>query len=156
VIAALRLSRVSKAAPMDYLTGMNEAPPARDWSHNGISPYVAGLTCRCPRCGKGKLFSGLLTLRPRCEACGLDYAFADVGDGATVFIILISGFLVVGAMLLTEVLYQPPLWVHAMIWLPVILLMTVGPLRPMKATLMALQYHHAAAEGQLTKVDHQS
>jgi uncharacterized protein (DUF983 family) len=155
VIAALRLSRVSKAPPMDYLTGMNEVS-SRDWPHPDVSPYVAGLTCRCPRCGKGKLFSGLLTLRPRCEVCGLDYAFADVGDGATVFVILISGFLVVGAMLLTEVVYQPPLWVHAMVWLPVILLMTIGPLRPMKATLMALQYHHAAAEGQLTKVDRQS
>jgi len=133
---------------------MNEAVPSKDWPKPDVSPYVAGLTCACPRCGKGKLFSGLLTLRPRCEVCGLDYTFADVGDGATVFVILISGFLVVGAMLLTEVIYEPPFWVHAVLWLPIILLMTVGPLRPMKAILMALQYHHAAAEGRLTKVDH--
>jgi len=135
---------------------MNAASQDKDLPQSAVSPYVAGLTCRCPRCGKGKLFSGFLTLRPRCEACGLDYSFADVGDGATVFVILISGFLVVGAMLLTEVIYQPPFWVHAVLWLPIILLMTMGPLRPMKAGLMALQYHHAAAEGRLTRIDPQS
>jgi uncharacterized protein (DUF983 family) len=73
-----------------------------------------------------------------------------------VFVILFSGFAVVAGMLLVEVAYQPPLWVHAMIWLPVILIMTLGPLRPMKAGLIALQYHHAAAEGKLTKVEPKS
>ena len=63
---------------------------------------------RCPRCGKGKLFRGFLTLRPRCEVCGLDYCFADAGDGPAVFIILFAGFIVVGAALITEVIYQPP------------------------------------------------
>ena len=125
-------------------------------SHPGISPYVAGLTCCCPRCGKGKLFTGFLTLKPGCEVCGLDYGFADAGDGPTVFVILFSGFAVVAGMLLVEVAYQPPLWVHALIWLPVILTMTLGPLRPMKAGLIALQYHHAAAEGKLTKVEPKS
>jgi uncharacterized protein (DUF983 family) len=127
-----------------------------DQPHLAVSPYVAGLTSRCPRCGKGKLFSGFITLRPNCEACGLDYSFADSGDGPTVFVILISGFIVVGGMLLVEVMYQPPFWLHAIIWTPLILLMTLGPLRPMKAGLIALQYHHAAAEGKLTKVETKS
>ena len=39
-----------------------------------VSPYVAGLAGRCPRCGKGRLFQGFLNLRPRCDVCGLDYA----------------------------------------------------------------------------------
>ena len=34
-------------------------------------------------------------------------------------------------------------------WGPLILLTTLGPLRPMKALLIALQYHHKAAEGQV-------
>ena len=50
---------------------------------------MRGIACKCPRCGKGKLYSGFLTLRPRCEACGLDYAFIDAGDGPAVFIIMI-------------------------------------------------------------------
>jgi uncharacterized protein (DUF983 family) len=108
---------------------------------------LAGLSCACPRCGKGKLFKGYVTLRPRCDVCGLEYSFADSGDGPAVFIILIAGFIVVGAALVTEILYQPPFWVHAVLWLPLILIVTLGPLRPMKGLLIALQYHHKAAEG---------
>ena len=61
---------------------------------------LAGLLCACPRCGKGKLFRGFLTLRPHCEVCGLDYGFADAGDGPAVFIILFAGFIVVAAALI--------------------------------------------------------
>ena len=113
----------------------------------------AGLSCACPRCGKGKLFQGFLTLRPRCDVCGLDYNFADSGDGPAIFIMLIAGFIVVGAALVTEALYQPPLWVHAALWLPLIVILTLGPLRPMKGLLIDLQYFHKAAEGRLSGRD---
>ena len=90
------------------------------------SPVMRGLAGRCPRCGKGKLFDGFLTLRPRCEACGLDYSFVDSGDGPAFFVMLFAGFIVVGSALVVEVLYQPPFWVHAVLWLPLILLTTLG------------------------------
>jgi uncharacterized protein (DUF983 family) len=110
-------------------------------------PIGRGLACRCPRCGKGKLFRGFLTLAPRCERCGLDYAFAEAGDGPAVFVILIAGFIVVGAALLVEMRYEPPYWVHALLWGPLILITTLLPLRAMKSLLIALQYHHQAEEG---------
>jgi uncharacterized protein (DUF983 family) len=116
-------------------------------------PIMRGLACRCPACGKGKLLQGFLALAPRCEACGLDYAFADAADGPAFFVMSISGFLVVFAALAVEVLYQPPFWVHAMLWLPLILLTTLLPLRPMKGLLIALQYHHKAAPGRLVGGD---
>jgi uncharacterized protein (DUF983 family) len=110
---------------------------------------LRGLACKCPRCGEGKLYAGFLTLRPSCDVCGLDYAFIDAGDGPAVFIIMIAGFIVVGAALVVEMKYQPPFWVHAALWAPLILATTLLPLRSMKALLIALQYHHKAAEGQL-------
>ena len=113
------------------------------------SPIVAGLTCRCPRCGKGKLFEGFLSLRQRCDVCGLNYNFADAGDGPAVFIILLAGFVVVGCALVVEFKYAPPFWVHAMLWAPLILATTLLPLRPMKGLMIALQFHHKAAEGRL-------
>ena len=61
---------------------------------------IRGLACKCPRCGKGKLYQGFLTLRPACENCGLDYAFIDSGDGPAVFIIMIAGAIVVGCALI--------------------------------------------------------
>ena len=68
-----------------------------------------------------------------------------------VFVILFAGFVVVGAALVVETLYAPPLWVHAVLWLPLILLTTLVPLRSIKGVLIALQYHHKAAEGRLQR-----
>jgi len=114
-------------------------------------PIARGLRGRCPRCGEGKLFAGFLRLRSRCDRCGLDYGFADAGDGPAVFVILIGGFIVVFAALITEILYQPPYWLHAALWLPLILIVTLAPLRLIKGLLIALQFHHKAAEGRLEK-----
>jgi uncharacterized protein (DUF983 family) len=104
---------------------------------------------RCPRCGRGRLFDGFIRLRPRCAACGLDYSFADSGDGPAVFVILIAGFIVVAMALIVEFAYQPPFWLHALLWGPLILVVTLAPLRLLKGLLIALQYHHKAAEGRL-------
>jgi uncharacterized protein (DUF983 family) len=114
-------------------------------------PIARGLRGRCPRCGEGKLFQGFLNLRAKCDHCGLDYSFADAGDGPAVFVILLGGFIVVFAALVTEILYQPPYWLHAALWLPLILLVTLAPLRMIKGLLIALQYHHKAAEGRLER-----
>jgi len=113
-------------------------------------PLLRGLRCRCPRCGEGRLLQGFLRLRPRCEHCGLDFSFADAGDGPAVFVILFAGFVVVFAALLVEFAYKPPYWVHVALWLPLVLVATLGPLRPLKGILIALQYHHKAAEGRLS------
>ena len=100
----------------------------------------AGLLCACPRCGKGKLFQGFLTLRPRCDVCGLDYGFADAGDGPAVFIMFFAGFIVVGAALVTEVLYRPPYWVHAALWGPLTVGLALALLQPVKGAIVAWQW----------------
>jgi uncharacterized protein (DUF983 family) len=117
------------------------------------APIMRGICGRCPRCGKGKLFQGFLALAPRCDRCGLDYSFADSADGPAFFAMFISGFIVVFAALAVEVLYRPPFWVHAALWLPLIVATTLAPLRPIKGVLIALQYHHQAAEGRLAGVN---
>jgi len=122
---------------------MNDTPPTV------TEGALRGIACKCPRCGKGGIYAGFLTLRPRCEACGLDFAFMDSGDGPAIFIIMIAGAIVVGAALIVEVKYQPPFWLHAALWLPLIAVTTLLPLRAMKSLLIALQYHHKAAPGRL-------
>lgn len=113
------------------------------------SPVSTGLRCRCPRCGEGALFEGFLTMKPRCSACGLDYAFADAGDGPAVFVILFAGFIICAMALVVEVKYSPPYWVHAIIFLPLVLIVCLGLLRPMKGLMIALQYRNNAREGRL-------
>jgi len=114
---------------------------------DAVSASVRG---RCPRCGEGKLFSGFLTLAPKCEACGLDYAFADAGDGPAVFVILIAGSFLVGSLLYVEIRYEPPIWVHLGVFLPLTVLVVLGLLRPLKAVLIGLQYRNKAEEGRLS------
>jgi uncharacterized protein (DUF983 family) len=115
------------------------------------SPFAAGLNGRCPRCGEGRMFAGYLKVRPGCGACGLDFSFADSADGPAVFIMLIAGFSILGGALWFDITYEPPIWVHLAIWLPLALVLCLGLLRPMKGIAIALQYANKAEEGRLEK-----
>lgn len=111
-----------------------------------VSPLRAGLTCRCPRCGRGRLFHGFLTVAPRCATCDLDLGSADSGDGPAVFVVLILGIFVVGGALAVEMAFTPPLWLHMVVWLPVATAGALALLRPFKGVLIALQFHHQAGQ----------
>jgi len=109
---------------------------------SAVSPFRAAFACRCPRCGEGRLFSGLLDVRQACDACGLDLSSQDAGDGPAVFAILFLGALVVGLAALVEIKFSPPVWVHLLLWGPLIVIGAIAVLRPLKAGLIALQYRH--------------
>lgn len=114
-----------------------------------VSPYAAGLGCKCPRCGQGKLFDGFLKLGAACPVCGLDYAKADSGDGPAVFVIFIVGFIAVALAFVARYVWYAPMAVALLVSVG----FTVGSilllLRPFKATMIALQYSNKAAEGRL-------
>jgi uncharacterized protein (DUF983 family) len=98
--------------------------------------------------GAARCLPAISRLR-RCDSCGLDYSFADVGDGPAVFVILVTGFIVVGAALYVEMVYAPPYWLHALLWGSLAILLPLVLLRSFKGVLIALQYKHKAQEGQL-------
>src|SRR5512140_1882922 len=108
------------------------------------STIVSGILGRCPACGRGKMFSGYLTLAPRCKTCGLDYSFADSGDGPAVFVILVTGFIGVGSDLYVEMVYSPPFLRHAALWGPLAILLPLLRLRSFEGVLIALQYKNKA------------
>lgn len=83
-----------------------------------------------------------MTIREKCDHCGLDLAANDSADGPAVFLIFILGFLLVPIALLADALFDIPLAVHAIIWSVVALGLTLGSLRPLKAYIIALQYKH--------------
>lgn len=114
-----------------------------------VDPVKSGLTGHCPRCGEGKLFDGFLTVAPRCRVCGLDYSFADSGDGPAAFVILIIGFIVVGLALWMEVDYSPPLWVHFILWVPLAIILSLLAMRSIKGILINLQFRNKASQGRL-------
>ena len=88
------------------------------------------------------MFTGLLSVRPCCPACGLDLSAQDAGDGPAVFVILFLGLIVVGLAAIVEIKFAPPLWLHMVLWTPLILGGAILMLRPLKAGLIALQYKH--------------
>jgi len=110
------------------------------------NPFVAGLACRCPNCGRGRLFEGFLRVAERCEACGFDLRAADSGDGPAVFIILIVGFVACFGMLFTEIAYRPPIWVELSVWPLVGAVLCLALLRPAKGLMLAMQFHNRASE----------
>ena len=81
-------------------------------------------------------------MRQACEVCGLDLSAQDAGDGPAVFAILLLGMLVIGLAALVEINFSPPLWLHLVLWTPLILIGAVVMLRPLKAGLIALQYRY--------------
>ncbi|MBL4895234.1 MAG: DUF983 domain-containing protein [Emcibacter sp.] len=116
---------------------------------NAVSPFRAGLLCKCPKCGTGKLYNGFLTLGGSCDHCGLDYSTFDSGDGPAVFIIMFLGFIIVGLALFVEVKFSPPMWLHLLMWVPCIIGGSLLLLRPAKALMVAAQYNFNASEGKL-------
>jgi uncharacterized protein (DUF983 family) len=107
-----------------------------------VSLAHAAFACRCPRCGEGRLFTGLLAVSPACPSCGLDFSAEDAGDGPQVFVIFFLGLIVVGLAALVELKFEPPIWVHVVVWTPLILGGAILLLRPLKAGLIALQHRH--------------
>jgi uncharacterized protein (DUF983 family) len=107
---------------------------------------IAALGCRCPRCGKGPLFRGLLRIRDRCPVCDLDLAGNDVGDGPAALIILVLGSVVVGLALWVEIAFSPPIWVHVLVWPVVTIPAAIWLMRVMKAGLVAVQFRYRASE----------
>ena len=116
-----------------------------------LPPTRTGMRGLCPRCGEGRLIRGFLDVQPSCQVCGLDLAFADSGDGPAVFIMMIVGFIVVGLALFVEFTFAPPYWVHAVLWIPLVVGLSIGLLRPLKGFLIAQQYKHRAEPGRIAE-----
>ena len=117
-----------------------------------LNTLSTGLRCRCPRCGEGKLFSGFLTVAKECDACGLDYSFADPADGPAFFVMTAVGMVVIAVFTWVEVAYHPPLWVHMVTVFPALIIGCLGALRPVKSWMVASQFFHKAEEAKFSSL----
>ncbi len=114
-----------------------------------VSPFAAGLSCKCPRCGQGKLYKNFLSLEDRCASCGLDYSNADAADGPAVFVIFIVGFLAVTLMIVARYVWYWSIPVAFGVSAAFTIGAVLAMLRPLKAVMIALQYRNKAEEGRL-------
>jgi uncharacterized protein (DUF983 family) len=97
------------------------------------------------------MFDGFLKLRAQCEICGLDYSYAEPADGPAFFVQMVACVPAVIFTLMLEILASPPVWVHFVTSLPLLLLTTILPIRPLKGWLVASQFFFMAREGRLVR-----
>lgn len=119
--------------------------------HSDISALKTGIAGKCPRCGRGRLFAGYLTVAKSCSSCGLSFEFADGGDGAAWFVMLFVCIVGVGSILGIEVAYAPPFWVHVLIAIPLLIILPMVLLRPVKGVLLCQQWKTGAGDGREVK-----
>ncbi|MEE1877614.1 DUF983 domain-containing protein [Altererythrobacter litoralis] len=106
----------------------------------------AALFGLCPRCGSRSLFSGTVKFADHCRVCGLDLSRFNVGDGPAGFLTLVIGAIMVALAIWLDVAASPPLWAHALIWIPLTVAAVLGGLRVSKAALLAAEYRNKAGE----------
>jgi len=78
--------------------------------------------------------------------CGFDFRRLNTGDGPAVFVMQIAGGIVVFSALGVELAYGPPMWVHLVLWLPLVAVLALGLMRPAKGLMIGLQARNRAAE----------
>lgn len=81
-----------------------------------------GLLFKCPACGEGKIFRKFLKVADTCNHCGEELHHHRADDAPPYFTIFIVGHIVIPLLTWVEIAYQPEMWVHAALWVP----MTIG------------------------------
>jgi uncharacterized protein (DUF983 family) len=103
-------------------------------------PVVRGFLGRCPKCGEGKMFRAFLKVADSCPACGEELHHHRADDFPAYLVIVIVGHIVVAMTLAVEAAFAPPLWLHALIWLPITTALALALLQPVKGAVVAWQW----------------
>jgi uncharacterized protein (DUF983 family) len=127
---------------------LGDARPPRDvWR-----ALRRGFALRCPACGAAPLFGRYLKVRDACSGCGEALHHHRADDAPAYFTILIVGHVIVGAVLPVERVFSPPLWLHALLWGPLTLALTLALLPRIKGCIVGLQWafymHGFGSEGE--------
>lgn len=125
----------TQSTPTSFGTAVEDMPARPVWP-----AVMRGLKAKCPACGIGSMFEGYLTVRDSCPACGEELHHHRADDAPPYFTIVIVGHIIVSLVLSVEIAFQPPFWVHALLWGPLTLIACLSLLRPIKGGLVAYQW----------------
>jgi uncharacterized protein (DUF983 family) len=100
-----------------------------------------GLACRCPNCGKGKLFRAYLKVNETCPVCGEELFHHRADDLPPYLSIVIVGHVLIFAMLEIEMKFQDvnPLWYMATL-VPLAVALPLLLLPSIKGAVVGLQW----------------
>lgn len=117
-------------------TDLTLKPPRPLWP-----AMLNGMKCRCPNCGRGKLFSRYLNVVDQCTECGTELFHHRADDAPPYLVITIVGHLAVGAVLHMEMSATPlhPL-TYLWIMIPLIIISSLILLPVIKGAVVGLQW----------------
>ncbi len=117
------------------------AGPSAEAAPRAVGPsLLRGARGLCPACGEGRLFARYLKVAPFCATCGEELHHHRADDAPPYVVILAVGHIVVPLLVIVEELYQPPVWGHLALWLPLTLALSLVLLPIAKGALVSLQW----------------
>lgn len=148
------MRRVAAAADrrFEIFVGSDQIPVMYEIQRSWKSAMARGLTCRCPACGKGRLFRAFLKVADTCPTCGTDLHHQRADDAPPYFTMMIVGHILIPAVVIVERVWHPEIWLQLSLWLPLTFFLTIGLIQPVKGAIVGLQWalrmHGFAAEQQ--------
>lgn len=77
-------------------------------------------------------------MNPQCPECHTEIERYRADDAPAYFVIFIVGHIIVPMILVVEKLYQPALWLHGVLWLPLCLGLSLWLLPRVKGATIGL------------------
>ncbi len=99
-----------------------------------------GLACKCPACGKGKLFRAYLKVADTCPHCGEALHHHRADDGPAYLTILIVGHLMAPVLLFVYPRWMPEPWMMALGLSAGCIALSLALLPRMKGMVVAIQW----------------
>lgn len=99
-----------------------------------------GWAQRCPACGNGAMYHKYLKVNDTCPSCKEELHHQRADDAPPYFTMTITAHIVVGGIMLAEQMFAPPTWVHLVIWLPMLVLLSLWLLPRVKGALVGYQW----------------
>lgn len=117
------------------------SPAPRGQSVSLLKALGRGFAMKCPCCGEGRAFGKFLKVVHSCDVCHEELHHHEADDYPAYLVIFLIGKMVFAGVLIVELAYTPPYWVHFAIWMPLVLFGALGMLQPIKGAVVALQWH---------------
>jgi len=100
-----------------------------------------GYMGKCPHCGEGKMFRAYLKVVEACPSCGEELHHQRADDAPPYMTIFVVGHIIGAGMLWVEHQNDElPIWIHAIVWPVLTLMLSFYFLPRIKGALIGLQW----------------
>ncbi|VAX07188.1 hypothetical protein MNBD_ALPHA03-1217 [hydrothermal vent metagenome] len=111
------------------------------FTRNGKVPSIlTGLKRKCPSCKTGKIFSGYLKLAEKCSNCAAPIGQIRADDFPPYLTIFIVAHIIIPALVIVEINYQPPMVPQMIFWSATAIVMSLALLPLLKGGVVGFMW----------------